>query len=193
MTLLEPQFLHLLSKGHRCLSSSSVLFRPAFHFLDLLSLLPQGECAKPAHDVLWGSVQCDLLRGSLDTQWYLWNKLTIYNLANYWPHGRSLFLPCSLGLSTRWKALAAFPGLCKISISEHRGKFISRAGFGQRRNGQPRYSTRRILFIHSANLFWVPFMWMLLCASFCHLPLIHSLPGLPLPGIPSMPPFFLNL
>lgn len=132
MVLFEPQFPYLVSEGMGtagCLSGSGIPWGLAFHFLNLLSLFPQRERAKPAHNVPWDLVQCDLLQGGLDTQWYLWNKPAIYNLEchHYWPSGRSLFLPCPSIFSTRWKAPATFPGLCKMYISEHRNKSISRA------------------------------------------------------------------
>lgn len=57
MALLEPQLpsrewggTHMNTT--RCLPGSGVPCRPVFHFLDLLSLLPQRECAKPAGNVL---------------------------------------------------------------------------------------------------------------------------------------------
>lgn len=155
MVILEPQFPSLMSEAMGttgCLSGSGFLWGPAFHFLNPLSLFPQRELAKPAHNVPWGLVQCDLLRGGLDNQWYLWNKLAIYNLEChcYWPSGRSLFLPCPSIFSARWKAPSTFSGPCKIYISEQGNKFISRADSRQRRIASLRHGINS-LCIHTTN------------------------------------------
>lgn len=138
-----------------CQSGFDIFHRPALHFLDLLSLLVQREYSRPASNVLWGLVHGDLLWGCMDTQWYLWNKLAIHNLEchHYWSHGRSLFLPCPSNLSTRWKAPATLPGLCKIYVSEYRDIPISRLPSGKGEMANPRYSVIGILF---TNLFWNP-------------------------------------
>lgn len=51
---------------------------------------------------------------------HFWNKLAIHYLKchHYGPCGRSLFLPWSSNLRTRWKPPASSPELGKISISE---------------------------------------------------------------------------